>query len=176
MVQRAADESWDDLVRCPTCGGLNALDAEWCGQCNRRFRAAGRRSRTEPATDGPSYVEALAGLLVGPEGVPEGGMERVFRLDGESSAWVCAGCAAETQLEATRCRQCGRPFAERRFKRSSSRSGGRTAISGSAPPSRRCVTSHWPPKPDLSPFRSWEWWCWWALLKAAARLIARRSR
>jgi hypothetical protein len=39
-------------------------------------------------------------------------MERVFRLERESPAWICAGCAAENQLEATRCRQCRRPFAE----------------------------------------------------------------
>ena len=112
MFQRAADGTWDDLVRCPTCGGLNALDAEWCGQCNRRFRPAGVRSGTDAATDRPSYVEALAGLLVGPEGLPEGGMERLFRLEGDTSAWICAGCAADNHLESPRCRQCGRPFGE----------------------------------------------------------------
>jgi ribosomal protein L40E len=175
MVQRAADESWDDLVRCPTCGGLNALDAEWCGQCNRRFRAAGRRSRTEPATDRASYVEALAGLLVGPEGVPEGGMERVFHLDGESSAWVCAGCAAENQLEATRCRQCGRPFAEtvqavvEQVGRENADLGERAAVEtlGHVALAARAG-------PLALPLVGVAVLV--ALLKAAARLIARRSR
>ena len=175
MVQRAADESWDDLARCPTCGGLNALDAEWCGQCNRRFRAGGRRSRTEQATDRPSYVEALAGLLVGPEGVPEGGIERVFRLHGESSAWVCAGCAAENQLEATRCRQCGRPFAETvqavveqvgrenagLGERAAAETLGHVALAARAGPLAL-------PLVGVAVLV--------ALLKAAARLIARRNR
>jgi hypothetical protein len=39
-------------------------------------------------------------------------MERVFRLEGASSAWICAGCSAENGLESTCCRQCGRPFGE----------------------------------------------------------------
>jgi hypothetical protein len=112
VSHRAADQAWDDLVRCPSCGGLNALDADWCGQCNRRFRPPAQRLKTGTAANDPSYIEALAGLLVGPDGVPEGGMERVFRLEGESPAWICAGCVAENQLESTSCRQCGRPFGE----------------------------------------------------------------
>lgn len=175
MDQRAVDESWDDLVRCPTCGGLNALGAEWCGQCNRRFRPAGGRAGPEPAAGRPSYVEAVAGLLVGPEGVPEGGMQRVFCLERESPAWVCAGCTAENRLDAARCRQCGRPFAEtvqavvEQIGRENAELGGRAAVEtlGHVALAARAG-------PLALPLVGVAVLV--ALLKAAARLVIRRAR
>lgn len=105
------DRTFSDLARCPTCGGLNALDAKWCGQCNRRFAAASRPSAHPDGAERPSYVQALAGLLVGSEALPEGGMERVFRLNGDSPSWVCE-CGAENELASTGCLKCGRPFGD----------------------------------------------------------------
>jgi hypothetical protein len=39
-----------DSIRCPFCGGLNAADAQWCGQCLKRFPEA------EPAAAEPQEV------------------------------------------------------------------------------------------------------------------------
>jgi ribosomal protein L40E/TM2 domain-containing membrane protein YozV len=42
------------FTRCPDCGALNPVDADWCGQCARRFTAPPPPAPPEPAPDLPT--------------------------------------------------------------------------------------------------------------------------
>lgn len=76
--------------RCPSCGALVALDAEWCGQCLRRLEPPeGERV--------PAPVRSAAA----------GSGERA----GEPT-WVCPACEHENAIALDRCEVCGTPFAQ----------------------------------------------------------------
>ena len=88
--------------RCPTCGGLAATDAEWCGQCFAplpRAEDTGARASTEPAV---SQVERLEAAL----GTASGGLE----VDEGRPTWVCPVCGERNPIEAASCSTCGTPF------------------------------------------------------------------
>ncbi|HEX6263228.1 MAG TPA: hypothetical protein VF097_10325 [Actinomycetota bacterium] len=51
--------------RCPRCGGLNAPDAEWCGQCFTRLGEP-EEPAIDPAVD-PVEAAAMLGELASPE-------------------------------------------------------------------------------------------------------------
>lgn len=76
--------------RCPSCGALVALDAEWCGQCLRRL---------EP----PSAPEPAPAPVRGPP-TPQG--ERT------EPTWVCPACEHDNAIALDRCEVCGTPFAQ----------------------------------------------------------------
>jgi hypothetical protein len=79
--------------RCPSCGALVALDAEWCGQCLRRLD---RPPGAEPER-GPAPVRAT----------PAAEGERA----GEPT-WACPACEHENAIALDRCEVCGTPFAQ----------------------------------------------------------------
>jgi ribosomal protein L40E len=60
----AGSEIDKTTARCPECGGLNPLDAQWCGQCHALFETA--EDDSEPATvedePGPSGDEFASWL------------------------------------------------------------------------------------------------------------------
>ncbi|MDP9297371.1 MAG: hypothetical protein M3O98_01700 [Actinomycetota bacterium] len=76
--------------RCPRCGALVSVDAEWCGQCFMPLR------RTEPAP-GPRPSTPV---------VPaEATAER------RAPAWPCPTCGHENPIELDDCAVCGTSFA-----------------------------------------------------------------
>jgi hypothetical protein len=107
-----------DRLRCPSCGGLNAPDAEWCGQCLKRFQAPEPPPppAPEPAAPEPPRPAAPAGLQPGVErggsGSAEGGIHGSFRSTDEGILWRCSSCDTENPLEDPVCAVCGKAFAD----------------------------------------------------------------
>lgn len=99
-----------EKTRCPSCGARNPADAEWCGQCLRRFQAP---PPPPPVTDvrEPAAPEPPAGppaeTSVKP-GVERGG----FRSTEQGILWRCSSCDTENRLEEVACTVCGTLFAE----------------------------------------------------------------
>jgi double zinc ribbon protein len=86
--------------RCPACGALVAVDAEWCGQCYASLRESSR-GHAAPAAATPAATASprtAADTLGGGPG------------DGPSSGWRCPTCDAENDLDANACAVCGTPF------------------------------------------------------------------
>ncbi|HEU4354464.1 MAG TPA: hypothetical protein VFT27_02635 [Actinomycetota bacterium] len=75
--------------RCPSCGALVALDAEWCGQCLRPL--------DRPPEQDPSAARAAPGPVGERAGTP---------------TWVCPACEHENAIALDRCEVCGTPFAQ----------------------------------------------------------------
>lgn len=105
--------------RCPSCGGLNAADADWCGQCLQRFSApspppppppppvqAGPRAADPPApTAAPPAPERKMKDL--PVGVERG----AFKVTEEGVTWTCSRCDSTNPMEVTVCPVCGSDLA-----------------------------------------------------------------
>lgn len=99
-----------EKVRCPSCGGLNAPDASWCGQCLKRFDEP-----PPPPAAPPSPAVTLDAPAPGAEvkaeikpGVEHGS----FRSTETGILWRCSACDAENPLDEPACRVCGTQFAE----------------------------------------------------------------
>ncbi len=89
-----------EKLRCPACGGLNAVDAAWCGQCLKRF-------------DAPAPPPPVVELPGPPAAAPKPGVRQgAFRSTEEGILWTCSACDAENPLEEQACRVCGTAFAE----------------------------------------------------------------
>jgi hypothetical protein len=90
----------NDVVerRCPNCGALVSVDAEWCGQCFASLR--------EPAAEPVAIPEdAPIRVAVGTRRDGEGGGER------RVATWTCPACEHENALEMDACEICFTPFA-----------------------------------------------------------------
>jgi ribosomal protein L40E len=97
-----------EKTRCPSCGAKNPPDAEWCGQCLKRFQAP---PPPPPVTD----VRETAPVGTQPEAAPavKPGVERHgFRSTEEGILWRCSSCETENPLEEPACVVCGTLFAE----------------------------------------------------------------
>lgn len=103
-----------EKVRCPSCGAKNAPDAQWCGQCLKRFEAPPPPPPVavpEPessAAHAPEPEPTDAGTVTVKPGVQHGG----FRSTEEGILWRCSSCDTENRLEEPACTVCGTPFAE----------------------------------------------------------------
>lgn len=101
-----------EKVRCPACGGLNAADAPWCGQCLKRFDAPA----PPPPPVAPVPDAQVTGVPTPPASPPTGikpGVEHgSFRSTTAGILWRCSACETENPLEETSCRVCGKAFAE----------------------------------------------------------------
>jgi hypothetical protein len=100
-----------EKLRCPACGGLNAIDAAWCGQCLKRFEA--------PEPPPPPALEVSAPVIAdpgapppAPTGIKPGVQHAGFRSTEEGILWTCSACEAENPLDEPACRVCGTAFAE----------------------------------------------------------------
>ncbi len=111
-----------EKVRCPACGGLNPADADWCGQCLKRFtppppptptvlptRAAEPADAKAMATVTPLPTAAAAGVAVDPGSV--GTQRGAFRVTEHGILWRCARCETENPIEVQTCSVCGADFA-----------------------------------------------------------------
>lgn len=82
--------------RCPSCGGLNAASADWCGQCLRRF--------TPPPPPPPAVPAQRRKPSLPPAGAP-------VTVTEEGITWRCRMCEHDNDLAAPVCAVCGSPFA-----------------------------------------------------------------
>jgi ribosomal protein L40E len=111
--------------RCAFCGALNPADAEWCGQCLRRF---------PPPEISVDPIESAAGILKGEEAAELSERAEVstaaetaaaaererlrpaargaFTVTETGITWTCAQCGTKNPLDASICNVCGNTFAE----------------------------------------------------------------
>lgn len=123
-----------ETKRCPRCGGLNSLNAEWCGQCFQRFTPD--RSGLEPSSKqsvaagvpvpptGPLRGDAIAGVPAPPGagGVARAATSRpnrglgsthgAFAVREQGVVWRCSRCDTENPLDQRACSVCGTTFAQ----------------------------------------------------------------
>jgi ribosomal protein L40E/TM2 domain-containing membrane protein YozV len=106
------------LSRCPFCGALNPVEADWCGQCLARFTEPGVEYGTaddgtgddeeedeegEPPASGTTAVRAAPGTI----------LERgAFRVTDEGIHWVCPQCETVNSIDDDLCVACSVPFAQ----------------------------------------------------------------
>lgn len=98
--------------RCPTCGALVSVDADWCGQCYASLRAPA----DEPVRHAP--VAAATEGRVGPAAEKEAGAQSpeptssapVPASEAEP-AWPCPVCGNLNLIELNLCAVCGTSFA-----------------------------------------------------------------
>ncbi len=103
--------------RCPSCGGLVAEDAGWCGQCLTRLDqppppgpegSPEEGSPPAPVRDPPGPEVPRAGPAPRSSAAGAPGV----RVEGEDVLWTCPTCGSENRLEDRACRSCGTPFRE----------------------------------------------------------------
>ena len=96
-----------EKTRCPSCGAKNPPEAEWCGQCLKRFQAP---PPPPPVTD---VREPAPPAAPGAPSPVKPGVERAgFRSTEEGILWRCSSCETENPLEQPSCMVCGLAFAE----------------------------------------------------------------
>lgn len=114
-------------IRCPSCGGLNPAEAEWCGQCLQRFAArtpppppppppgAETQGAEEPGAEvsgaevpGTRTSPAPAATATLPVGRTSG----AFTVTEAGIVWTCSRCEAVNALDASVCEVCGARFAD----------------------------------------------------------------
>ncbi|MGH2757321.1 MAG: hypothetical protein ACRDI3_05985 [Actinomycetota bacterium] len=106
------DAEWDHSMRCPHCGGLNDLEAEWCMQCTKRLKPVPKK--VDIAAGPPGAREIVGGALdivAGPgyESDDEG-LRQAFSVGGKKVTWNCSRCGYSNPIETQRCADCGRSF------------------------------------------------------------------
>jgi ribosomal protein L40E len=105
---------WEHSLRCPHCGGLNDLDAEWCMQCSERLKPVS--SPIDMTAGAPGLPElALGGLDViagDPNEHADAAISQAFAVEGRGVTWTCARCFHRNDIKASACAGCGRSFAE----------------------------------------------------------------
>jgi ribosomal protein L40E len=96
--------------RCPNCGALVAVDADWCGQCFVDLR--GPRDERRETTPAPATAEPSPGApgTVGAPPIP--GAPRTDAPTADEAWWPCAVCGARNPIELEACVRCGTPFAD----------------------------------------------------------------
>lgn len=127
------------LTRCPFCGALNPVDADWCGQCLARFTEPGveygtgetdEKESTEedeeedegeppPTTSkaGTTSISEFEDSALG-ERIPvppsAGGraVRGAFQVTDEGIRWVCPRCETVNPIDANVCVACGATFAD----------------------------------------------------------------
>jgi hypothetical protein len=105
---------WERTFRCPHCGGLNDLAAEWCMQCSKRLKpqdvpvdiSAGAPRLSEIVSGG---LDVVAGEVH--EGSDEG-ISQAFAVQGDAVTWTCGRCQHRNEIRASVCAGCGRSFNE----------------------------------------------------------------
>lgn len=101
-----------EKTRCPSCGAKNPSDAEWCGQCLKRFQAP---PPPPPVTDVVTDVREPAAARPrgdGAQAVKPGVERHGFRSTEDGILWRCSSCDTENPLEEPSCTVCGTLFAE----------------------------------------------------------------
>jgi hypothetical protein len=140
-TQQELDRAAPEKTRCPSCGGLNPADADWCGQCLRRFTAppapapapvsqpvvqevAPVAESVPPVADAPivdsayaSYIddEKAAEMAPAPAIAPPpeavGTKRGAFTVTETGIMWTCKACETDNPLALQVCSVCGTEFA-----------------------------------------------------------------
>lgn len=100
-------------MRCPHCGGLNDLAAEWCMQCSKRLKPD--RKEIDMDAGAPALSEIVSGgigILAGSEEPRDEGLTEAFAVQGDSVTWTCGRCQHRNDIRASSCESCGRSFTE----------------------------------------------------------------
>ncbi len=95
-------------MRCANCGGLNPVEAEWCGQCFEKFGAA----PGSPPVAGGTPARVVRGPAGAPDDADVHGGRGPFVVTAEEILWQCAICGQSHPLHADRCSVCGAAFAD----------------------------------------------------------------
>jgi hypothetical protein len=106
--------------RCPTCGGLVAADADWCGQCYASMTVeqtpsvAGRDTTEREEVDAPrdrtpervpsATTTSRAATAVA---LPGGGAVEVAE---GTATWACPACGDRNPMDESLCATCQTPF------------------------------------------------------------------
>jgi RNA polymerase subunit RPABC4/transcription elongation factor Spt4 len=118
-----------DEVRCPQCGGLNRVGAEWCGQCLERFvppkppeiRGGTAGGGPPPPPPPPESLQPQAGIselsqiepptaAAPASSSPAGG--KAFLVGADGINWACKHCETVNSIETDVCSVCGMAFAD----------------------------------------------------------------
>jgi len=95
--------------RCPNCGALVFLDAEWCGQCFTPLRgsetasAGSEPTAREHRTDADGRASGPPERASGPPDEPATGRR--------APAWPCPTCGNDNPIDLDNCAVCGTSFA-----------------------------------------------------------------
>jgi hypothetical protein len=107
------------LSRCPFCGALNPVEADWCGQCLARFTEPGVEYGTaDEGTGDDDEEEDEEGEPPGSRvtvvrAAPGSTLERgAFRVTDEGIHWVCPQCETVNSIDDDLCIACQTPFAQ----------------------------------------------------------------
>jgi ribosomal protein L40E len=92
--------------RCPSCGALVSVDAQWCGQCFMPLEQVEPRTPAGAATAPPGGPGPSVASTLPPAGAAAGAIE----VEGGKLAWTCPVCDARNPIEANECSTCGTPF------------------------------------------------------------------
>jgi hypothetical protein len=118
-----------ETKRCPNCGGLNPVAADWCGQCLQRFTpkppaappmASAAAPDAPPAPAAGISITDPAGPMGGvpseaaptPPAVAQGTTRGAFTVRERGVVWTCSRCGTENDLHHPACSVCGTSFAE----------------------------------------------------------------
>ncbi|MGH2710730.1 MAG: zinc ribbon domain-containing protein [Actinomycetota bacterium] len=105
--------------RCPNCGGLVGVDAEWCTQCFTRLDqdvAAAPAEEQAPVSGQAPGAPGAPAPAAGPRAPvatgagPTGQSAGIVRAKGDVIVWDCPECGTENPIEANICPACGTPF------------------------------------------------------------------
>ncbi len=117
-----------ETKRCSHCGGLNAVTADWCGQCLERFTP--KPAPVDAAPPAPVEGQFLAPQAPGstltapqpsnaeatstepPPAAAVGTTRGAFTVREHGVVWTCSRCDTENPLDSQICSVCGTSFAE----------------------------------------------------------------
>lgn len=106
------ETGWDHSLRCPHCGGLNDVDAQWCMQCSQRLKP--RRDPIDMNEGAPRLSEIVGGgldVVAGGGSLDsDEGIAQAFAVEGDGVTWTCGRCAHRNDIRARSCSECGRDF------------------------------------------------------------------
>lgn len=102
-------------MRCDACGGLNPADADWCGQCLRRFSAPPppppRASDAVEPERAPLHVVTQEDAPGAPPSHAVGTERGAFKVTQQGVTWTCKACDSENPMESSSCAVCGTALA-----------------------------------------------------------------
>jgi hypothetical protein len=106
-----APPSADLERRCPTCGALVSVDAEWCGQC---FEPLGASRAAPPEPPPPEVAPAPEPPPLAPppaEPAPDGALQTPPTGGARIPTWPCPTCGTKNGIDLDVCAVCGTSFA-----------------------------------------------------------------
>jgi ribosomal protein L40E len=99
--------------RCPNCGALVAVDAEWCGQCFVDLRTRRENPVASSVVSPTASVGDRAAAAAADAGrAPGEAAAEAEAMSSDGAWWPCSVCGARNPIELEACARCGTPFAD----------------------------------------------------------------